>query len=55
MCEHLHFINDAFAINVGTKWSLKRHFISYGKLHVLQLLYYLLKQEYFKNKGPLQN
>ena len=50
MCEHLHFINDTFAINVGTKWSLTRHFTSYGKLHVLQLLYYLLNKSISKTK-----
>ena len=50
MCDHLHFINNSIAINVGTKWSSTRHFTSYGKLHILQLLYYLLNKSIFKKQ-----
>ena len=43
MYEHLHFINDAFAVNVGTEWSSTSHFTSNGELHVCSFLLSLKK------------
>ena len=50
MYEHLHFINDAFAINVGTQWSSTNHLTSNGEL-TFATFSYLSKHDYFINKG----
>ena len=51
MCDHLHFINNLIALNVGAIGAQQNTSQKLWKASRLQLLYYFLKQAYFKNKG----